>query len=249
MSDYIKQRICKQFNQAEKTYDAHASVQRHICDLSLDLLTEHKTAFNRIADFACGTGDSTSALVSRLDFKYCYAIDFATKLLDIARKKLAHKSNVQFFEADFDKKLDSIASLDLIFCNMGLQWSEDLSNSIRLWTSQLSNGGLILFSIPTADNFPELKSIYKPVFYGYHDIVDILLRQGVKVVKQQRVSVIERFDSHLSALKSLKATGTNYSKGGVQKTTLSRLDPDRFFVYSASCQLTYDVGIYLLRKL
>lgn len=249
MTEQIKKKIRQRFNKAAKTYDAHCSVQNQICHYSLKCLHEFGSDFHHIADFACGTGESTLRLGQHINFKYCYALDFAKQLLTIAQNKLLEHEHIEVIEADFEQSLPISNKLDLVFCNMGLQWSNDIAKTLNLWHSYLDDNGLLLFSMPTSNNFKELVPRYKPNFMAHQQIVSLLCKQKWALLLADMTEITQSFDHPLAALRSLKATGTNYSKGTYDKPGLSSMNFKQAFINPADTKLTYQVGIYLARKI
>ncbi len=249
MIDPIKQRIRNTFNRSALTYDQYCAVQNTICRQSIQLLLNHQKVFDSIADFGCGTGESTRLLVKYVDFNHCYAMDFAERLLAIAQKKLSHISKIDWIQSDFDHAIKIPKPLELIFCNMGLQWSSDISKTIKLWHQYLNDHGLIVFSIPLAENFPELKKSFTPIFLNHNAVVDILKINGWHVVTQEFKYITVQFNNQFEALKALKATGANYNKSThYEMQGLSPIKLDQIFVSPNLNQLTYEIGIYLARK-
>src|SRR4029079_17757607 len=120
MTTLIKDRIRRTFNKAAKTYDSHDCVQKKICEKSIELLCQNNRDFEIVADFASGTGNSTSALIENIGYHKIFSIDISESLMAIARKKLEGK-NIDFILGDFDERVLPENTLDLIFSNMGLQ--------------------------------------------------------------------------------------------------------------------------------
>ena len=110
-----------------------------------------------IADFACGTGISTKAVVDSFPYQNLYAIVFCEKLLMQTKSKLK-ESNVKFILADFETNVFFWNPLDLIFCNMGFQWALDLKKTFLRLFSQLKVFGVLAFSVPLLGTFCELRN-------------------------------------------------------------------------------------------
>src|SRR3989338_7278623 len=143
--NFEKIKIKYNFNKACKTYDNHCDVQNKICEKTIQLLLNHKNYFEITGDFACGSGESTKQLINYIQYKKCYGIDFSENLLNNAKNKL---SGIEFILSDFDDIIFEDESLDLIFSNMGLQWSIDLQKTFSVLTRYLKKDGLIVFSLP-----------------------------------------------------------------------------------------------------
>lgn len=246
MNYFYKSKIRHHFNKAHKTYDAHCMVQNDASQRTLELLAQHSSHFKRIADFACGTGESTLRLIKQIQYERCYAIDFSEKLLGMAINKLPE--TVSCIVSDFDEPLFIDNFLDLIFCNMGLQWSLAVGKTLSILNGYLKEEGYFAFSMPVAGNFPEIKKEFKPLLLSCDSIACILRRNGFNITHHYCYKNIQLFESHYHALKSLKAIGANaslcFNNKGLKKEGLNA-------VFSDNCitpQLTYCIGIYLCQK-
>ena len=247
--DPIKNRARNQFNRAALTYDLSCSVQNTVCLQAIQVLLNHQKVFDNIADFGCGTGESTNGLMKHLKCKRCYAVDFAEKLLTVARNKLSYIDKIEWIHCDFDQPIKISKPLDLIFCNMGLQWSSDVVKTLHLWQGYLKYQGLLLFSVPMAGNFPELKETIKPDFLTDREMTDALESNGLNLIEKKFERIEVQFTNQFGSLKALKATGTNYNKTNTSPTQgLKPLKPDHIFINSNVSQLTYEIGIYLVRN-
>src|SRR5690349_5128323 len=131
MNDNVKKHIKLRFDKSYKTYDQYCSIQNNICDKTIKLLLKHACKPKYLADFACGTGESTKKLVERFKYYKCYGIDLSDVLLQTAKHKLP--SDVDFIAADFDRIIFNKNCFDLIFSNMALQWSLDFSNTLLIF--------------------------------------------------------------------------------------------------------------------
>jgi malonyl-CoA O-methyltransferase len=249
MSTLIKERIKRNFTLAAATYDQHCLVQNVIAAQAVNLLCRHQKYFDIVADFACGTGESTRQLLGEIDYSHCYAIDFCEDLLMRAKSKYPDKAS--FILSDFEKTIFKKESLDLIFCNMGLQWSSQIDQVIKLFASYLRENGRFVFSLPLADNFPELKSRNKLSLLTHDAIVEILYNAGFELNDFINFQYQVNFKSYYAALKSLQYTGTNYAMSesknrvGYSKRSLE----DLFLIVNTNVSLTYRVGIYVAKTI
>lgn len=248
-SSQIKNRVRNQFNRASLTYDRNCSVQNAICLQAIYMLLEYRSIFNNIADLACGTGESTYLLTKNLDYKYCYGVDFAEALLAVASNKLSHLKRVKWMHRDYEQPIEFVKPLDLIFCNMGLQWSDDLNKTLSLWKTYLVDEGVLLLTMPMANNFPELRRKVRAKLLTDSEITDILELNELNMIQKTTKTFVVNFTSQIAALKSLKATGANYNKSIPDPCQgLKSLKIDEVFIDSKVNHLTYEIGIYLLSK-
>ncbi|OGV26051.1 MAG: hypothetical protein A3F18_08800 [Legionellales bacterium RIFCSPHIGHO2_12_FULL_37_14] len=250
MNSSIKNKIRTKFNRAAKTYDLHCIIQNAICQRSIQLLLSHQNSFKHVADFACGTGESTLYLQQHINFKKCYAVDFAEQLLTVAQNKVTNINHIDWIHSDFEHPLHVPHKLDLIFCNMGLQWSNDFSTTLCLWQQYLDKNGLLLFSIPIAGNFPEIKKNCKPTLLDHQQIINWLSENHWQHVTNEVDFFEKEFKSPIEALKSLKATGANYCKNNIRQASgLSPINLNEIFLCLNNHKLTYKIGIYLVRNI
>ena len=248
MSATIKHIIEKKFSRAASTYDKHCHIQNSISQQALTLLTSYQHKFTTIADFACGTGESTQQLIKSVQFNHCHAIDLSQPLLGAAHHKLQNVANVSLLPGDYDSALFPNNSLDLIFCNMGLQWAADLHRPLNHFYNYLRPDGWLLFTLPIAGNFPEIYNQHKPIHTNNASIIQLIKNQAWQFKQSTITHYCEQFSSQLAALQSLKAVGANFNAQQVnQPKGLSRIALDKIFTTPAA-SLTYKIGTYLIRK-
>lgn len=248
MSVTIKHIIEKNFSRAAGTYDKHCHIQNAISRQALALLTTHQHQFTTIADFACGTGESTQQLIKSVQYRHCHAIDLSQQLLAVASHKLKRSTNVSLTHGDYDSPLFTNNSFDLIFCNMGLQWAIDLHVPLNHFYNYLRPGGWLLFTLPIAGNFPEISKTHKPIHPENDSIIQYIQSQAWQLEKATVTDYCEQFISQLAALRSLKSVGANFNgQHGGQSKGLSRIPFNRIFTTPA-ISLTYKIGTYLIRK-
>lgn len=249
MQSLKKGQVRRAFNKACVTYDLNDHVQKNICLKSIELLTLLRKDFGVIADFACGTGNSTLALMEATRYEKLFAIDISDVLLDVAKKKL-NQYDVEFIAGDFEEVLFEEKSMDLIFCNMGLQWSLCLEKTIGLFDAYLREEGILVFTIPLDGTFKELKECHRNDFKQAEDINLIIDKLNLSEVIYHKSIVEQPFSSHYEALKSIKSVGANCvtrSVGMDRKFGLKK-NVDNIFIETDSLSLTYQIGIFILTK-
>ena len=248
MQNSLKYKIQQKFNAAAKSYDQSASIQNEVAKQAITTLLLHQQVFQYIADFACGTGESTRHLAEHIQYKACYAIDFANQLLACAKTKFTGNEPIHWLSCDFDKRLCHLPLLDLIFCNMGLQWAANFSKTISLWNEYLKPNGLLLFSLPLATNFPEIRHAFKPHFLSHEQLLSACTLKRFTAIDTQHHTFQLQFSSALAALRYLKATGTNHNDTPTRKGLTTPRLTQIFHPPKTPQTLTYEIGIYLFRK-
>lgn len=249
MNESYKAMIYKNFNRVADSYDHNAALQRAVAKHAVHLLKKYQTNFAFIGDFACGTAESTKILIEQISFKECYALDFSEKLLAVAEKKLNTYGNIHYICQDFERKLVFPNKLNLIFCNMGLQWANHFSQSIALWQSYLCTTGLLLLTLPIAGNFPEIKKNYRKKLPSHKEILGVFSSRYWKILDNHEQNIPLQFENQKSLLQNLKANGSNlntFSHNQKNKGLLVRWDD--FFLSPNNSKLTYKIGTYLMEK-
>lgn len=249
MNSIIKNRIRRSFNKAKLSYDLNDDAQRKVCQESIELLRQSNKCFKVVSDIACGTGSSTLALMKNIKCEKVTAVDFSDMLLEVAREKLKH-FNVECILGDFDDKLLPEKSQDLIFCNMGLQWSLDLNKTIKILLSSLKEKGSLAFSIPLEGTFKELHGSYRNKLLMAKDIKILLEQLRAESIIYQHLSFSQPYDSWLDALRSIKGVGANclIDRGELNRKKLIKTRADFYFLEKDNCSLTYQVGIFIASK-
>ena len=240
----IKLKTITNFDKAASTYDLNCNIQNNICQ---DLLTKLKLKkYNNIADFGCGTGESTKSLLQKIDFNNCVATDLSYRSLLSAKNKIK-SLKCCFVYADFENEIKKINKLDLLFCNMSLHWAIDHNRTIKLWHKYLKHNGNLLFSIPITGNFPEIESYYNLKLKTLDEWRNILVKNNFTIITQEEKKYIAEFDNYISALRSLKLTGSNYNQQ-YKTNKLKLIRPDSIFKSQAKPQLTYKIALFFARK-
>lgn len=240
-----KKRIKGCFNKAWNTYDRHCCVQKKACKKAIEVLMRHGLHYKTIADFACGTGISTQYIVNNLAFETLYAIDFSENLLEVARRKSCDKS-VKYLLADFDDRLFPEEYLDLIFCNMGLQWSLNLSKTLDILSSYLNNSGLLVFTLPVLNVFDGYAKLNNNFAYDPNNIGKLLEQCQFQLITYHQETYVESYGSQLEALRSIKSVGANCLLN--DKNKLPRESVKKLLMDTSPCDLTYHINIFVAKN-
>jgi trans-aconitate methyltransferase len=242
-----KNLICNKFSRAAYTYDALCQVQNNISDMAIVMLQQHGTYFNVVVDMACGTGESTKKILAKLNIKKCFAVDFSAAMLQVAQNKL-HNVNVSWLCCDFSMPIVEIKNSDLIFCNMGLQWSNDFIGSLQIWRDYLVQHGMLLYTVPLQDNFPELRTDHRAKFLSHAENMALLQQNGWELLATNLYSEILYFADVVSIFRYLQLTGVNYNKSLDSVRGLRKSNLTDFLNSPDSNTLSYSVGLYLVRQ-
>jgi malonyl-CoA O-methyltransferase len=249
METVQKNRIKICFSKAWNTYDKYCHVQKQACEKAVEALMLQGSYYKTIVDFACGTGVSTQYIVNNFRFETLYAIDFSESLLEVARKK-AFNGNVKYMLGDFDDILFPAGSLDLIFCNMGLQWSLNLRRTLDVLNSYLHNSGLVVFTMPLLNTFDGVDGLNNNFLYDVDSVGKLLEQCQYQVVTSFQEIYVEKFSSRLNAIRSIKSVGANclLKSGNDPQKNMPRHYIKKVIVDESPCDLTYHIGIFVAKK-
>ena len=201
--DFVLDRaeVRRAFNRAAASYDAHAVLQREVCDRLLERLDFMKITPQRILDMGAGTGYGLQHLRTRYPAADMIGLDLAPAMLARARAKFpalslrqriaapftsASRASMDFVCADMERLPFKSSSLNLIWSSLTLQWANDLQSTLRDCHRTLAPGGLMLFATFGPDTLKELRAAFASIdsaphvnrFADLHDIGDMLVHAG-----------------------------------------------------------------------
>lgn len=114
-------------------------------------LIETNAPIDRIADLGCGTGELTTALVTRLDASGAVGVDSSEAMLE---KAAAHDvDGVRFERGDVASWCDP-GTYDLVLANASLQWVPDHAAVLDRWARSLRAGGQLAVQVPANSDHP-----------------------------------------------------------------------------------------------
>jgi malonyl-CoA O-methyltransferase len=231
--------VTRAFSKACATYQQHARVQAAVGEQLIQHLIAINHNFSRVVDAGCGSGFITKQLADAIHYQTFYAIDTATSLLQQADLPATVSCTAMNFN-DI-----SAASADLIFSNMALHWSHSFAHTIRVMHDALAANGLLAFTIPLHGTFAEISgnfSIQK--FTTIDAAAALLLDFGFKPLLIRQDTYLDRFPDTVSALRSIKLTGTNYT--GSRRC--NSLRGKTLLTQLAISELSYVIGFFIVEK-
>ncbi len=228
--------VCRAFNRAAATYNQFASMQTAAGLALIQHISSSKNHFTNILDAGCGTGTVTSMLANSLPHDSLHAIDISSALLDQAKKL---STDIQWQLQDFN---DIQTQHDLIFSNMALHWSQSMTHTFNVFHRALVDGGMLAFTIPLSGTFAELPNELSIHDFSTPEKISALMQEsGFRVTHTSCVTYREYFDNTLSALRSIKSTGTCH----VNRRRHSSLRGKDFLRSLSFMQLTYVTGFFI----
>ncbi len=203
VEDFVLDRaeVRRAFDRAAASYDAHAVLQREVCDRLLERLDFMKLAPKQVLDVGAGTGYGLQHLRTRYADANLLALDLAPAMLHATRIRLPLPGWPQrvlsrftpnaltptyLVCADMERLPLKASSVDLIWSSLALQWANDLEATLRGFYRTLAPGGLLMFATFGPDTLKELRSAFAQVdaaphvnrFADLHDIGDMLVNAG-----------------------------------------------------------------------
>jgi len=182
-----KRKVAKSFSRAASTYEEVAVVQQAVLTEHLDRLSFAKIEPKVILDLGSGTGTGAQKLSSHYKKSRVIALDIAQGMLQEHRRKLPRfRNKTDLICADLDNLPLENNSIDLVFSNLAVQWSNDLHQVIKELQRVLRTGGLLSFTTVGPDTLRELRDAWNSIgaddhvhdFHDMHEIGDALISNG-----------------------------------------------------------------------
>lgn len=210
------------FERAARGYDAAAALQQEVAGRLLERLELTTIRPTRMLDLGCGTGGNLRALQRRYPQARLFACDLALNMLLAARRRLGFWRRVPLACADALHLPFAAGAFDLIYCNLVLQWCDDLDRALVELRRTLAPHALLLFSSFGPDTLKELRAAWRAVdgfnhvnrFIDMHDVGDALIRAGFvePVMDVERLTLT--YTNVQALARDLKAVGAHNVTAG-----------------------------------
>jgi malonyl-CoA O-methyltransferase len=211
-----KRRVRLSFERAAQTYDKTAVLQKHIADELINRLDIIKIRPTTIIDVGCGTGYALRRLQKCYPKAAVIGLDIAPTMLRRGRRRLRWFRSQPLIAGDAEHCPLKDRSIDMIFCNVTLQWC-DLDIALAEFSRVLKPGGLLMFSTFGPDTLKEIRHAWRQVdddihvhtFIDMHDIGDAMNRnqfQTPVVDVDHAVLTYANLDALLLDLKAIGAS-------------------------------------------
>ena len=128
---------------------------------------------------------------------------------------------------------------------MGLHWTSNVYHTLHLFYQHMRKNGLLIFNLPIMGNFPEIKENYRLDTHSSTDITSICKKIGFTDIQPIHKKYKDIAKDSISLLKNLKYTGSNSNRK--TKPLFSKSCLQNVFIKN-SIELTYVIGIYIMRK-
>ncbi len=212
-----KQCARRTFGKAADSYDDAAVLQHEIGRRLLDRLDYVKLQPQRVLDIGCGTGVNTEALLKRYPKAEVIGLDFAMPMLRHARKRGRWLRRPRCLCGDLDFLPLASHSIDLVFSNVAVQWSQDPAGAIAEMHRVLRPGGLLMFSSFGPDTLKELRHAWSEVdgdehvhgFIDMHHYGDMMVRAGFADPVMDMENLCLTYETLPELMRDLKAIGAS----------------------------------------
>ncbi|MCF7985842.1 MAG: malonyl-ACP O-methyltransferase BioC [Thiohalocapsa sp.] len=207
----------RSFEAAAERYDDAAVLQHEIAGRMLERLDYVRLQPRTVLDLGCGTGFALDGLSRRYRRARVLALDFSVNMLRLARRRGSWLNRPKPICADLEALPLAADSVDLIFSNAALQWSNDLDAVFAELMRVLRPGGLLMFTTFGPDTLMELREAWAAAdggarvspFVDMHDIGDALVRARFAdpVMDAERMTVT--YDAVGDLMRDLKQIGAH----------------------------------------
>lgn len=224
--------VRRAFDRAAASYDAHAVLQREVCDRLLERLDFMSVTPQRILDLGAGTGYGLQHLRARYPAADLVGLDLSPAMLQRAHDKFPAPSLSQRLAARFGASaLPSMAlvcadieqlpfqanSLNMIWSSLSLQWANNLENTLRDCHRTLAPNGLLMFATFGPDTLKELRAAFAVIdatphvnrFTDLHDIGDMLVHAGFTHPVMEMEMITLTYSDLKSLMIDLKGIGAH----------------------------------------
>jgi malonyl-CoA O-methyltransferase len=214
MVNIDKRQARNSFSKAAEHYDEVAVLQREMGQRLLDRLELMLIQPKVVLDIGCGTGVATMELAERYPEAQVIALDFALPMLQETRKR---GSSPSCLCADLEHLPMADDSVDLIYSNAAIQWSNDLDHTFSEFIRVLRPGGLLVFTNFGPDTLIELRMSWAEVdggshvgqFMDMHDMGDALLNSSFAEPVLDVDRMVLTYDQVDGLMRDLKLLGAN----------------------------------------
>ena len=205
------------FSSAADSYDGAAELQREVARRLLERLDETPSQPRRVLDLGAGTGEVTGWLRKRYPRSLLLAADPARGMIEKARSRAGWLRPYRCLQARAEGLPMRPGSIDLLFSNLALQWTNQLNQALAQAHDALAPGGMLVLSTFGPATLWQLRESWAAVSEAEHvnrfdslqEVGDCLLRLGFRdpVVDTETITLTYREPKQL--LRELKAIGAH----------------------------------------
>lgn len=248
------------FDRAAPDYDRHAVLQHEVESRLLERLEYVRQSPLRILDVGCGTGFASHQMQERYPAAHIISLDWSGAMLNQSRRR--SDSAPAPFELCADMHALPLAthSMDVVFSNLAIPWTNDLESLLLGLRRVLKPGGMFLLTTFGPDTLCELRSAWLQAdqrphvnhFSDMHEIGDLMVQTGFAEPVMDMEKLTLEYQDVVGLMRKLKATGTQNAARGrnpglTGKDTLAKALKSyeqfcRHGVYPATFEVIYGVA-------
>lgn len=221
---FDSRQVRRAFGRAAAGYDAASPIQREIESRLLESL-DHWTMRHAdaapavVVDVGCGPARAAQALRTRWPKSRVLAIDAALPMLHAAeantRGQFLRQREIGRIGGDLRMLPLATDSVDLLFCNLALQWIEDLPTAFAEFRRVMRPGGLLLATTFGSQTLIDLREAFEAAdavphvspFTAIAPFGDALVAAGFREPVLDRDVFIEYKPAFADILKDLRSMG------------------------------------------
>lgn len=221
-----KKGLIQSFNAAAETYASVARIQNHAGSELMQRLEMMRIQPQSIVDLGSGPGNYARELAARYKHARVLELDIAEKMLKVSRAQRESISRRRFVCADAELIPLAEHSVDLMFSNLMLQWSQEPDLLLGNLRKSLRGGGLFIFTTLGPDTLRELReswamvddAIHVNTFIDMHDLGDALIRAGFSNPVMEVETVKLSYSGLAGLMNDLKMLGAHNVNHGRRRS-------------------------------
>lgn len=156
--------IEQKFSKKAHSYNSKALLQKYCAKKLVDhwIGNSQQLVEGPILEIGCGTGFVTREIATLFPKRHYLITDISQSMVSNCRKQIdaysipTEKLSFRVLDGEQFEETDKYA---LIVSGMAFQWFTNFENSLRRLLQGLKPGGVLLFSIPTSNSFPEWRHV------------------------------------------------------------------------------------------
>lgn len=243
----------KCFSKAALQYQANARVQAQAAELLFLWMDAERKDF--VLDLGCGPGQHFNTL--RLFAKQVVQLDLSESMLT------SNKSKAMKVCADMDSLPLQTHSIDLVFSNFAVQWSQNFSALLNQLYIVTKPSGSLYLSVVCDGSLAEINEAYHRTglesrvntFIYPVELKNELNDSHFELSKLEFITLIDEFDTPKQAFSSIKAIGANHTTSNKAKN-MGLMGRNRIMelfkhypLENGKAQVSYQVALIKLTKL
>ena len=208
--DLFKQAVMQSFNCCAHSYAPAAGVLNEVGLRLLQRLDYMTLQPETVLDLGCGPGARLSDLSARYPVATVIGLDIAQDMLSVARATHANR----LVCADMQALPFANESIDLVFANQVLYWSQDLPGLLAEIHRVIRPGGCLMFSVLGLDSYHEVQGVhllthpeYMHALFDMHPVGDALLAAEFIEPVVDMQPLVGQYFSQDALLAALRAQG------------------------------------------